>query len=87
MTGSKSVRSSLEVACEDISKPLSVAGLTADEIFSELPEELGEGASMKVTPLADEKYKQKDQHNFVPQPQVYTLSTAAKACFHHGIIL
>lgn len=55
MTGSKSVRSSLEVVCEDISKPLSVAGLTADEIFSELPEELGEGASMKVTPLADEK--------------------------------
>lgn len=60
-TWSKSVRSSLEVVCEDNSKPLSVAGLTADETFSELPEELG-GASMKVTPLADEKQKQRDQY-------------------------
>lgn len=60
VTWSKSVRSSLEVVCEDVSKPLSVEGLTADETFSELPEELG-GASMKVTPLADEKQKQKDQ--------------------------
>lgn len=60
VTWSKSVKSSLEVVCEDNSKPLSVAGLTADETFSELPEELGKGASMKVTPLADEKQKQKD---------------------------
>ena len=56
----------MEVVCEDSSKPLSVAGLTADETFSELPEELGEGASMKVTPLADEKQKQKDQYYSVP---------------------
>lgn len=57
-TWSKSVRSSLDVVCEDNSNALSVTGLTADETFSELPEELGEGASMKATPLADEKQKQ-----------------------------
>lgn len=58
LTWSKSVRSSLDVAWEDNSMPLSVAGLTADEVFSELPEEMGEGASMKVTPAADEKQQQ-----------------------------
>lgn len=57
-TWSKSVRSSLDVVCEDNSNPLSVTGLTADETFSELPEELGEGPSMKATPLADAKQKQ-----------------------------
>lgn len=83
-TWSKSVRSSLEVVCEDNSKPLSVAGLTADETFSELPEELGEGASMKVTPLADEKQKQKDQYYSVPQPQIHSLNTATKNyCDHY----
>lgn len=59
-TWSKSVRSSLDVVCEDSSNPLSVTGLTTDETFSELPEELGEGASMKATPPADEKQK----HNY-----------------------
>lgn len=73
----------MEVVCEDVSKPLSVEGLTADETFSELPEELGEGASMKVTPLADEKQKQKDQQNFLPQPPVHTLNTT-KVYFDHS---
>lgn len=75
-TWSRSVRSSLEVVCEDNSKPLSAAGLTADETFSELPEELGGGASMKVTPLAGEKQKQKDEYYSVPQPQIRALNKA-----------
>lgn len=61
----------MEVVCEDVSKPLSVEGLTADETFSELPEELG-GASMKVTPLADEKQAKRSAEFSPSAPSSYT---------------
>lgn len=49
---SRSVRSSLEVAWEENSRPLSVEGLTTAEAASELVEEMGVGTSMNGTPPA-----------------------------------
>lgn len=51
---------------EDNSKPLSVAGLTAEEVFSELPDEMGEGASIKVTPSTEEKQQQQVSETVTP---------------------
>lgn len=45
LTGCKSVRSSFELIWEETSMPLSVDGLTAEDVFSELPDEMGEGTS------------------------------------------
>lgn len=49
-----SERSSLDVAWEDNPSALSVTGLTADDVASELPGEIasGEDASMKGIPAA-----------------------------------
>lgn len=38
--------------------PLSVEGLTAEDVFSELPDEVGEGTSTKLTPPANRKQQQ-----------------------------